>query len=124
MKSYPQTSKGGTVRRLHVVIAEKVLGKPLPKGAIVHHLDGGRLNNAHSNLLICPSQAYHLLIHARERAYDACGNANWRKCAYCHAYDDPARMYIRKDKPTKNAWHMACKQRRENELRALKRAAL
>jgi HNH endonuclease len=53
---------------LHVLVAEKALGKPLPKGAIVHHVDGNTLNNAPSNLVICQDQAYHCLLHKRQRA--------------------------------------------------------
>jgi len=54
----------------HVLIAEKALGKKLPPGAVVHHADGNPSNNKNSNLVICPSQAYHMLIHARTRAYE------------------------------------------------------
>ena len=46
----------------HRVIAEKVLGRPLRKGEIVHHIDDDGLNNKHSNLLIC-SRQYHSWLH-------------------------------------------------------------
>jgi len=32
-------------RGLHVLIAERALGKPLPKEAEVHHVDGDKTNN-------------------------------------------------------------------------------
>jgi hypothetical protein len=47
----------------HVHIAEKALGKSLPKGAIVHHINGMTSDNRSNNLVVCPSQAYHLLLH-------------------------------------------------------------
>jgi CRISPR/Cas system-associated exonuclease Cas4 (RecB family) len=49
---------------LHVAVAEAALGKKLPKGAVVHHVDLNPLNNDASNLVVCPSQSYHLLLHA------------------------------------------------------------
>lgn len=80
-------SSNGKQRLEHVLIAEKVLGKPLPAGAVVHHVDKNNLNNKNSNLVICQDQSYHMLIHLRQRAYDACGNPDWRKCAICKKYD-------------------------------------
>lgn len=76
----------------HIKIAERALGKPLPKGAIVHHVDGDRQNNEPTKLVVCPDQAYHLLLHARQRAMDACGNPGYRKCMNCGAWDDPKHM--------------------------------
>lgn len=51
----------------HVYVAEKALGRKLPKGAQVHHIDENKANNIGTNLVICPSQAYHMLIHKRMR---------------------------------------------------------
>lgn len=68
----------------HVAVAEKALGHKLPKGAIVHHIDRNPTNNDSSNLVVCPSQSYHLLIHARQRVMDAGGNPNTQKiCKTC-----------------------------------------
>jgi hypothetical protein len=78
----------------HVAIAEKALGKKLPTEAIVHHWDGNKVNNVNSNLVICPNQSYHVLMHKRMEAYLACGNANYRRCLFCKQYDDVSKMYI------------------------------
>mgnify|MGYP001608446723 CR=1 FL=1 len=106
----------------HKVIAEKVLGRPLPKGAEIHHVDGNGLNNEHRNLVICPDHAYHALLHIRQRALDACGNANWLPCAFCKEHDDPKNMtlYTPKDQTSPRANHARCatnylRQRREKE---------
>lgn len=78
----------GTIKREHVVIAEHVLGKPLPFGVEVHHVDGNGKNNTNTNLVICQDRFYHRLLHRRLRALLACGNPNWRKCSLCKKYDD------------------------------------
>lgn len=95
----------------HMVIAAEVLGRPLPKKAHVHHVDGNGHNNEHSNLVICPSAAYHMLLHVRTKALESCGNANWIRCIRCKQYDDPANMssYIPKDQTSPRAEHRACR---------------
>ena len=63
----------GTARRYvlaHILIAEKALGRPLPKGAVVHHANEKKDDNRNQNLVICENQTYHKLLHTRmkERA--------------------------------------------------------
>lgn len=79
-------------QRKYVAIAERALGKPLPKGVHIHHVDGNDKNNERSNLVICPSAAYHKILHVRTKALEACSNSNFRKCPYCQKYDDPSTM--------------------------------
>ncbi len=49
----------------HIFVAELALKRTLPRGTIVHHVNSNRSDNTNSNLVICPSQAYHLLLHRR-----------------------------------------------------------
>lgn len=49
----------------HILLAEKALGKPLPKGAIVHHTGARHDNHGFFKLVICPNNEYHALIHKR-----------------------------------------------------------
>jgi hypothetical protein len=51
----------------HIYIVEQILGRKLPPGAVVHHVDEDRLNNTPTNLVVCPNQAYHMLLHTRMR---------------------------------------------------------
>lgn len=68
----------------HVVIAEAALGRPLPSGAQVHHVDGNKFNNANSNLVICQNQKYHRLLHVRQRVLMAGGDPNTQRiCTTC-----------------------------------------
>lgn len=99
----------------HVEVAERALGKPLPKGAIVHHVNGVKTDNCPENLVVCQDQAYHKLLHQRMRARDACGNPNWRCCKWCKKWDDPANgMAV----TSKDAIHRACHAERERIARA------
>ena len=84
----------GKVKREHILVAERAMGKPLPVGAVVHHVDRNRLNNAPTNLVVCPDQTYHMLIHTRMRALEACGHADWLMCQYCKQFDAPENLRI------------------------------
>ena len=89
LPDHPRAHVNGQIRE-HTLLAEVALGKPLPEGAVVHH-------HTKDQLVICQDQAYHLLLHQRQRAYKACGHANWRKCTYCKQYSDPKDLTICKN---------------------------
>ena len=61
-KSYPKLYG----RHEHRVVASKMLGRPLKKGEVVHHIDGNKRNNDPLNLMVFKSQAEHVRWHLNE----------------------------------------------------------
>lgn len=51
----------------HRRVAELMLGRPLKKGEVVHHIDGNKRNNSPENLMVFESQAEHAAWHAKKR---------------------------------------------------------
>jgi hypothetical protein len=89
----------------HILIVEKVLGKRLPKGVEVHHVDLVRANDSNNNLVACQDRTYHRLLHKRTKALHACGHADWISCQICKQYSPSSEI-----KQYKNGvkWHPKC----------------
>lgn len=88
--THPRSS-GGYVFE-HILIVEKALGRHLQGAEEVHHVNEMKGDNRNNNLVLCPDVAYHQLLHKRLRAYNACGNSDFKKCKYCKQWDDPVDM--------------------------------
>ncbi len=61
-------------RHTHRVVAERILGRPLKPGEIVHHINGNKRDNRANNLQVFSSQAEHAKWH---EAHD--GNPQYRR---------------------------------------------
>lgn len=85
---HERSDANGYVRE-HLLVVEEVIGRPIPRHAEVHHVNGDRADNRPGNLVVCEDHGYHMLLEKRQRALEACGNPSWRKCKFCGEWDDP-----------------------------------
>lgn len=102
----------GTTYRL---VAAAALGRPLPARAVVHHINGDDRDDRPDNLVICPNQAYHVLLHQRQWALEQCAHADWLKCHYCKKYDAPENLRLRKNR--RQGMHRSCQATARREAR-------
>lgn len=105
-------------KRMHVIVAERALGKPLPKQAEVHHVNEDRGDYRNCNLIICENRAYHSLLHYRTRALDEAGNSDAMKCGYCGQWDTRNNPDMRDRSTPQKAqryWHQSCFNKRSLE---------
>jgi hypothetical protein len=66
----------------HVVKTERVLGRPLKKGEVVHHVNGDPSDNDNRNLLICKTGYHHFLHHRMSRRYASSKFPSYKEPAY------------------------------------------
>jgi hypothetical protein len=64
-EGHPRADNRGRVR-LHLLVMEEKIGRPVLKTESVHHIDGNKLNNHPNNLEMFSSHREHLLHHWRE----------------------------------------------------------
>ncbi len=73
---------------VHRTVAEHALGRKLQGTERVHHIDYNKLNNQRSNLVICPDDSYHFLLHARQDCLnDGFSPDTHRFCTYHKQYE-------------------------------------
>jgi len=101
-----------------VLVAEAALGKFLPDGAEVHHVDGVKGRNVGGNLVVCQDRGYHMLLEQRTRALIACGDANAKRCCICHGYENQADIVVVNTKSGRfRAHHRACQTLKREETK-------
>ena len=83
---YKKTMVNGVRKsvKVHRLVAALALGKELPEGSEIHHVNGDRADNRAENLIICPDRSYHQLLHTRTDAVEAGHNPNTHhRCTDC-----------------------------------------
>lgn len=85
---HPRSNSLGYIRE-HILVAEGALGKHLPSGAVVHHVNGIKDDNRPENLVICENDQYHRRLHYRANVVALGGDPDLHKlCPYCHVLQD------------------------------------
>lgn len=110
-RPYKNVSYDGRPVAEHVMVAEKAIGRRLPRGAHVHHVDGDRRNNINRNLVICQDAEYHQLLHQRTVVVMAGGDPNaellCRRCDRCKPFAIFSRA-TRKANSGRTNWCKPC----------------
>lgn len=105
---HPRADVNGYVLE-HILVAEKAIGRWLPKTAEMHHVNECKHDNRNENLVICEDRAYHQLLHTRLKAYQGTGSVDGLKCCHCKKWGLPndGDFSIPKRKRS-DAFHRSC----------------
>ena len=94
MEVYVRREDGTNGKTLeHILVAERAIGKRLPENAVLHHVNGDRVDNKHSNLVICENQSYHKLLHLREKRLRLFGRTDVKQCRVCRCVKSLKQFY-------------------------------
>lgn len=107
MPNHPRADRRGYVLE-QILVLEKALGRPVLPTEEAHHRNRIRSDNSPGNLILFWTKGMHRSYHERLKAYEECGHYEWRKCMYCHQYDDPSNMSSYKTKINTRYYHKHC----------------
>jgi hypothetical protein len=101
---HPRAKPDGRIR-VCVLKAEKAFGGPLPKQARIHHWKDKKDDDC---LVICESHSYHMFLHVRQKAFEACGDVHKRKCPFCQKWDDVKNLDMNNHNQSVSFRHKSC----------------
>lgn len=93
---------------VHREVVKVVLGRELLSSEVVHHVNYNRLDNRRENLVVCPDDSYHALLHCRTDAIEAGYSPDIHKYCYAHKEYHPKEEFGR-NKRTVDGLHGMCK---------------
>ena len=108
---HPRANTEGYVYE-HILIMEKALGRAISIEEHTHHIDGNPKKNEIGNLMLFATNAMHIAFHYRLKAFEKCGHYEWRRCVYCHKWDDPKNMV---SNGTKSLCHADCRRKYQRD---------
>lgn len=92
----------------HIRKAEIALGRSIPKGVEVHHIDENPANNENSNLVLCQDHGYHRILHTRMAIVRAGGDPRMdKRCSACQ--EIKPRTEFHKNRSTWDGLNQHCK---------------
>ncbi|HEX2863828.1 MAG TPA: HNH endonuclease [Deinococcales bacterium] len=64
---YPRVWQKGKAIRVHRLVAEAMVRRPLARGEVVHHLNGDKDDCRPLNIRVLPSQRHHMVLEHYQR---------------------------------------------------------
>jgi hypothetical protein len=95
----------------HRLVYEEFCGRFLSSKEVIHHKNRKKTDNALSNLFLCRDKSHHMEIHEQEKSFKACGNSEYRWCAYCKSFDDVKNLTRRSS--GRGYYHKNCVSKRK-----------
>lgn len=126
-KGHPKANHDGYVY-VHILVAEKKLGRYLTSKEVVHHIDENKLNNNPDNLLVFTSKAEHTAYHYYKdmnlMIYNDDGTVSYKYgfsqiCPICGEWKDHHAEICLECRRKKNAEHIPSRIELKTMIRVL-----